>query len=72
MRQRQKIDSDVGSVKYEVIVIFSGDICKEESGIRITDAWSIISTFSLITIFYLRKSENRAKKISNTALTLLL
>ena len=49
-------------------MIFPGDVCLEESGIWITDAWSIISTFSLIAIFYLRKTENRSKKISNTAL----
>ena len=58
----KKIDNDVRSAKYEVIVIFPGDVCQEESRIWIMNAWSIISTFSLIAISYLRKTENRAKK----------
>ena len=39
---------------------------------RIPDAWSIKLTFSIIITFYLTITENRTKKVSNTALILLL
>ena len=41
-------------------------------GSRISDALCLILTFSLIVTFYLTKTENKTKKISNAALTLLL
>ena len=44
----------------------------EQFGSRTLDAWSVIFIFSLITTFYLTKTENRAKKIFNTAIKLLL
>ena len=44
-------------------------IWKSESWI--SDAWSVILTFSLIVTVYLTNIENRTKKIYNTALILL-
>ena len=44
----------------------------EQSENRIPDAQSVKLIFSLMVTFYLRKTENRTKKISVTALTLLL
>ena len=44
----------------------------EQSASRISNAWSVIFNFLLITAFILTKTENRTKKISNTALLLLL
>ena len=43
-----------------------------EQSSRIPNAESVKITFSLIVTFYLTKLENKTKKISNTALTLLL
>ena len=43
-----------------------------EQSSRIPGAESVKLTFSLIVTFYLTKLENKTKKISNTALTLLL
>ena len=39
---------------------------------RIPDVWPIKLTFSIIITFYLTITENRTKKVSNTALILLL
>ena len=44
----------------------------EQSGIWIPHAQFVKLMFSLIVTFYLTKTENRTKKIFNTALTLLL
>ena len=44
-------------------------VWKSESWI--SDAWSVILTFSLIVTVYLTNIENRTKKIYNTALILL-
>ena len=44
----------------------------EQSWGQIPDAWSVKLPFLLTVTFYLKKSENRTKKTSNTALILLL
>ena len=44
----------------------------EQSGCQIPDASSVNLIFSLIVICYLTKTENRTKKKTNTAHTLLL
>ena len=44
----------------------------EQSWSQIPDAWSVKLPFLLTVTFYLKKSENRTKKTSNTALILLL
>ena len=44
----------------------------EQSRSRIPGAWSVVLTFSLKATFYLTKTENRTKKIFNTALIMLL
>ena len=44
----------------------------EQSWSQISDAWSVKLPFLLTVTFYLKKSENRTKKTSNTALILLL
>ena len=45
----------------------------EQSASRIPDAWSVISTFLLITAFFLIKAENRTKKnLQHSSLTIAL
>ena len=44
----------------------------EQSWSQIPDTWSVKLPFLLTVTFYLKKSENRTKKTSNTALILLL
>ena len=44
----------------------------EQSESHIPDAQSVKLVFSLMVTFYFTKTENRTKKISDTALTLLL
>ena len=44
----------------------------EQSESHIPDAQSVKLIFSLMVTFYFTKTENRTKKISDTALTLLL
>ena len=44
----------------------------EQSGCQIPDASSVNLIFSLIVICYLTKTENRTRKKTNTAHTLLL
>ena len=56
------------SANCEVIVIFP---IYGQFGGQIPDAQFVKLTFSLKVIFYVRKIENKTKKISNIALTLL-
>ena len=44
----------------------------EQSGSQILHEWSVKHLFLLLVTCYLTKTENRTKKISNTALRLLL
>ena len=63
---------DAMSENCDVIPIFQFMANLEQSGSRIPVAQSVKLKFSLTVAFYLTKTENRTKKVSNTALTLLL
>ena len=67
----KKFDVDVRSQNYDVMSFFGFLANLEQSGGRIPDTESAKVMFSVIGTFCLRKTENRTKKTSNTALTLL-
>ena len=52
-------EDDAMQENYDIVVNF---LNLEQLRSRISDAWSIILTFSLTTTFCLRKSEKRTKK----------
>ena len=62
MTGSKKIDDDFISANYDVIFFFRFMADLEQSGRRILDAWFVIITFSLITIFCLTKTENITKR----------
>ena len=68
----KKIDDDVMSENCDVIVIFRGfgqfgTVWRPDSGHRVCRSYVVSSSNLCLT-----KTENRTKKISNTALTILL
>ena len=68
----KKFDDEVMSANCDVIIFFRFMANLQPPGSRTPDTWSINLTYSLTITIYLTKTEGRTKKISNTALVLLL
>ena len=57
------INDDVMLTNFYVVAIFQFKVNLEQSESRIQNVWSLIFLFLLTVTFYLRKTDNRTKRL---------